>query len=225
MGHFLHRPECRSWLYAARCRDCANPIYVYQCSCGSGVAFETNLPPWPLHNCEQAILKGLMKGPGAWLKLGRTSAATHGTPLEVLSGFVATGTGEETGFTEDGQEFESSPVVGPTIFDVKAMDPMPGEVETFIGVVREVEKETARLKDLYASLGDIGRKLFGLPARSKAIQLTVWRNDDSPVESYTAIVDRDLAVGLERGGAVWLQIVAKDHAGTSAWVVSAIHAL
>ncbi len=220
MGHFLHRSECRSWIYPWRCPECASAIFVYQCTCGSGVFFETDQPPWPRHDCSSAIVKASMAGAGGWLKAGLDPATGKGTPLEGLKGFVAVGKGAPV----EGQSLQAGPKVSEVI-GVKAMDPMPGEHESFIGVVRDINVKTTRIDQLYADLGDLGRKLLDLPARSAARQITVEKNDLDPVESYTAIVPAGLLDGVQVGQIVWLELSARHAADRAAWVVVSLGTL
>ncbi|ALJ09503.1 MAG: hypothetical protein ACT6TH_13750 [Brevundimonas sp.] len=220
MGHFLHRSECRSWIYPWRCPDCTSAIYVYQCSCGSGVFFETNQPPWPRHDCSAAIVGASMAGAGGWLKAGLDPSTGKGQPLEALKGFVAIGTGAPT-------PEPPAHIVAPAhqLVGVKAMDPMPGEHESFIGVVRDLKVDTTRIKELYADLGDLGRKLLDLPARGAARQITIEKNDLDPIESYTAVAPVDLLQGVGVGEMVWVELSARHGADRSAWVVVSLGAL
>jgi hypothetical protein len=216
--HFLHRPECRTWLYPWSCPDCASAIFVYQCTCGSGVFFDDPKPPWPLHDCGSAIVKASMAGAGGWLKAGLDPATGKGTPLEALEGFVATGKGVAD--HGSGQSVGPSPPVFPAQYDIKAMDPMPGEAESFIGIVRDVLKSSARLDNLYDGLGDVGRKMLNLPPKSAARQITLEKNDLDPVESYTAVLPAELADGVSASRMVWVSLEARHAADRSAWLVA-----
>ncbi|MBB1177723.1 hypothetical protein [Brevundimonas aurantiaca] len=225
MGHFLHRSECRSWIYPWRCPECTSPIFVYQCTCGSGVFFESNQPPWPRHDCGAAIVRQSMAGAGGWLKTGLDPATGKGRPFACLKGFVAVGGGTPVDLPPEAHRPPPPVAVG-----VKAMDPMPGEVESFIGVVRDVKADTSRLETLYQGLGDLGRKLLDLPARTAARQITVEKNDLDPIESYTAVTSRDLlsgigigiGVGVGVGQMVWVELEARHAADRSAWVVTSL---
>lgn len=222
MGHFLHRAECRSWLYPWTCPECASAIFVYQCTCGSGVFIETNQPPWPQHNCADSIVKASMAGAGGWLKAGQDPATGKGKLLEGLKGFVAVGTGTPLKTPPAGDKPAS---VSTEVFGVKAMDPMPGEAESFIAVVRDFKKTTAKLDALYQGLGDLGRKMMGLPAPSMARQITVEKNDLDPVESYTAVLPSDLVEGVVVGQMVWIELEARHAADRSAWVTTSLSPL
>jgi len=222
MGHFLHRPECRSWLYPWQCPDCASPIFVYQCTCGSGVFFDGNQPPWPQHDCDTALVKQSMAGAGGWLKAGRDPATGKGAPFVGLKGFVALGKGTP-GVADN--PLAKPPTPAEVAIGIKAMDPMPSEHESFIGVVRDLKTETAKLSALYDGLGDIGRKMLGLPPRSQARQITVEKNDLDPIESYTAVLPSDLAQGAVVGQMVWIELEARHAADRSAWVATSFSAL
>lgn len=223
MGHFLHRAECRSWLYPWTCPDCGSAIFVYQCTCGSGVFFEVNQPPWPQHDCGATIVKQSMAGAGGWLKAGLDPATGKGTPLETLRGFVAIAEG-----VSGAQEKPAAPAPPPpmsVVIGIKAMDPMPGEQESFIGVVRDLKTNTSKLDILYHDLGDLGRKIMGLPVRSAARQITIEKNDLDPIESYTAVLPSDLAQGVGVGQMVWMELEARHAADRSAWVTTSLTTL
>ena len=220
MGHFLHRSECRSWIYPWRCPECASAIFVYQCTCGSGVFFETNQPPWPRHDCGAAIVKQSMAGAGGWLKAGLDPATGKGKPFDGLKGFVALGSGASVDLPPQAHQPPPIGVVG-----IKAMDPMPGETESFIGVLRDVKADTSRLQLLYQDLGDLGRKLLDLPARSAARQITVEKTDLDPIESYTAVIAKEVLAGAGVGQMVWIELEARYAADRSAWVVTSLGAL
>lgn len=57
VGHPLQRLSCRSRLFPGTCPECRRPVYVYSCSCHSGVRLEENQPPWTKHDCYAAALK------------------------------------------------------------------------------------------------------------------------------------------------------------------------
>ena len=222
MGHYLHRAECRSWIYAWHCPDCTHPVFVYQCTCGSGLFFEHNAPPWPLHDCERAQHAAFMKGNGAWLKEGMDPSTGKGNPFWQLQNFQAHDKAAPAAVAATSQPPGAPPA---TKFDTKAMDPMPGEVETFIGVVRALSAKTAKLASLYEGLGDMGRKHLGLPAQSKAIQITIERNEDDPVESFTCVATLAETKAVHVGQLVWATIEARQASTTSIWLVTGLHVL
>jgi hypothetical protein len=41
------------------------------------------------------------------------------------------------------------------------------------------------LAQLYEGLGDVSKMLLGLPAKFRAVQLTIESDDDDPAESFT----------------------------------------
>jgi hypothetical protein len=168
------------------------------------------------------LVQTFMKDTGAWLKAGADAASAKGTPLERLSGFVAT----RTGSGETGKSVAQPPPPPiPEHFDTKAMDPMPGEVESFIGVVREMSIKTTKLDALYDGLGSMGQKALGLPARSNAVQLTIEKNDLDPVESYTVVAERKLTLGIHPKHMVWVGLEARHIPDRNTWIVTSIESL
>ncbi|WP_419756267.1 hypothetical protein [Brevundimonas sp.] len=161
-----------------------------------------------------------MAGAGGWLKAGLDPATGKGKPLAGLKGFVALGSGTPADLPPEAHQPPPVGVVG-----IKAMDPMPGETESFIGVLRDVKADTSRLELLYQGLGDLGRKLLDLPARSAARQITAEKNDLDPIESYTAVIAKDVLAGAGVGQMVWIELEARHAAERSAWVVTSLGAL
>ena len=56
-----HREDCATYLWKTTCRDCSEPVYLFGCSCGSIVLFNTPGPPWPLHSdsCIPYLIRGM----------------------------------------------------------------------------------------------------------------------------------------------------------------------
>jgi hypothetical protein len=114
----------------------------------------------------------------------------------------------------------------PEKHSIKTMDPMSGEELTFIGVVRERQPSTSRIKELYKRLGGMGRKAFGLPAEQDAVQITIVDAGGEPNESYTCIAHRRrIDTSLTVGVMAWVRMEAKVAHSNSAWVVKEIHPL
>ncbi len=166
------------------------------------------------------MVRASLAGVGGWLKNGREASTGKGRPFESLKGFVAVGQGDQRLVDSAGNRSPAPPVL--SSLPTKAMDPMPGEVESFICVVRELQASTDRLKTLYAGLGDLGRKLLDLPALSAVCQVTLEKNDLDPVETYTAVLPKALAAGVGVSRIVWVELHAAHGADRSAWVVTSL---
>jgi len=105
------------------------------------------------------------------------------------------------------------------------MEPIGEEKESFIAVVREKLRNTAYMKAIYVGLGPIGQKILNLPALSKAVQITVHRNDDDPIESYTAIAPASMLTGVSTHQAVWIGLESREAADKRVWIVTSIEPL
>ena len=49
--NLYHGLFCQSWTFPTKCWFCRARIYVYQCSCGSVVLFDSLGSGWPIHVC------------------------------------------------------------------------------------------------------------------------------------------------------------------------------
>jgi len=119
-----------------------------------------------------------------------------------------------------------SPAAEKTEHVVKRMDPMEGEEISFIGVVREKQSATSKLKSLYAALGSIGIKAFELPSEKNAVQITVVEASGEPNESYSAVADRSsLDSSVAVGVMVWVRMKGKVVPSAASWVILEIQPL
>ena len=50
----VHGAWCNSVTWRTKCRYCREPVFFFQCDCGSGVFFDQLGPPWPLHDCDRS---------------------------------------------------------------------------------------------------------------------------------------------------------------------------
>src|SRR5579885_1268066 len=46
-----HMLTCQTWAYPVNCWYCGASIYVFQCTCGSVVLFDSLGGAWPKHQC------------------------------------------------------------------------------------------------------------------------------------------------------------------------------
>lgn len=110
--------------------------------------------------------------------------------------------------------------------DIKRMDAIDGEKVSLIGLLRGIDRKTNRLNVLYQRLGDLGRKMLGLPAASKAVQVTVLDNQGQPVESYAAIADSGLITSdITVDHLVWVELEGRSDGHAALWVVREIRRL
>lgn len=190
MSNPTHSSSCRSWTYPVSCHGCPDEIFVHQCTCGSTVLFDDLGPPWPLHDCFTKAVKALK----AVLKAGADPKAATFTPFADLKDLLGPAGSPESNV---GSSFPVAPKSGPGAqpstkqpIETKKMGPIAGDVQHFIGVVREMSPKTKMLDQLYAEVGSIGIKAFGLPARRNAIQVTIVDTAGEPYESYTCVADK-----------------------------------
>ncbi|OHD02042.1 MAG: hypothetical protein A2885_08695 [Sphingopyxis sp. RIFCSPHIGHO2_01_FULL_65_24] len=109
---------------------------------------------------------------------------------------------------------------------IKRMDPIAGEVVSIVGVIRDRQTATSKIENIYAKLGQLGHKMFGLPPKTRAVHITVIDNEGEPNESYTCIGDAQLlGKSLTLGVMVWVRLEAKVTPSVSAWVIAEIHAI
>jgi hypothetical protein len=87
--------------------------------------------------------------------------------------------------------------------------------------VRERRQKAA----LYEGLGSLGQKLYMLPPKSKAVQLTIIDTCGELDESYVAIVNAAMLAGLKPGVLVWVQMTGEVSPSQATWVIIDINAI
>ena len=228
MPHPFHGSNCSTRTYPWRCPECAARVFVFCCSCGSWVMFDDLGPPWPKHSCFDHRYRQLVATVKPILDAGADPRAAMFSPFEELRAMLdpdRLSTRSTKGELEGRPAQQSAGITRP-IHTTKRMDPIPGEKEFFIGVVRDLSADTRHLSSLYDALGDIGRSLFGLPSKSKALQVTVVDAGGEPNESYTGVVSRDIvARDIRPGVMVGVTMEAKVAPSASTWVIVEISAL
>lgn len=229
-GHPLHTASCTSWTYPWACPTCSTPVYVYECTCGCWVMFDELGEGWPQHSCFHHEYRRLRERVLPILKAGADPKSATFQPFAELKKLLdpvgAHPPSEGRDPSRDGKSID--PRTAPTTKEhvIKRMDPMPDEKITFIGVIRERHSGTARIKELYATLGTIGRKMLNLPSERNAVQLTIVDTEGEPQESYSGIADGSrLERGLTEGVMVWVEMVGKVYPSASAWVITDVHGI
>lgn len=224
MGHPLHAFTCSSVTYRWGCPECGGAVFVYECSCGSFVMFDQLGHPWLQHSCFRNLYRELEARVGPILRDGASSSSATFKPFRDLKDRV-TRLAEEKGVSEPNPAPEPVHPLRRAENRTKRMDPVSmNEQLQLIGIVREIENDTAFLRSLF-EMGDLGRKLFDLPARMNARQLTIVDAGGLPNESYTAVVSARQLTGIEPGVTVFSVLCGKIQGPLKAWVVKAIDAI
>ena len=224
-----HSSSCRTLSFPITCRDCHHPAFLFSCSCGSIVLFDKLGPPWPIHDCEAAATKAGLGRAKTILEEGGSADAGRSRPFEGLSDLIDVGS-LPPGPREEIATLEAEakkPVTLRPQHNIKQMNPTEdGENSFLIGVLRERVNDAPRVKSLYGVVGDLGLKLLGLPARSRALQVTVIDAGGEPNESYTAVADAGrLEAGAKLGVMVGVSLVGRVGAGYSFWLVQDLQVL
>jgi hypothetical protein len=226
MGHHpLHGPTCSTGRYDWHCPECGDPVKVFHCTCGSWVMFDSLGGDWPRHDCFNTEYRKLVGVVKPILDGGADPRSATFAPFAALRdrldpGRLSTG---PTGLSEPRAKlFEHrKPAIEHVI---KTMTPIEGEAPVFfLGVVRERERNTARIQQVYGAVGEVGVKLLGLPARPRALQLTIVDADGEPNESYTGIADDGLLdPGVRPGVMVGATFKACVGPSVSTWLITEI---
>ena len=52
---------CNSVTWPTKCPDCRDPVFFFQCDCGSKVFFDDLGSPWPIHDCNTSWTRNLVR--------------------------------------------------------------------------------------------------------------------------------------------------------------------
>jgi hypothetical protein len=185
--------------------------------------------PWPQHSCFDEQYKKLKASVLAPLQAAASPKSATFQAFQILKDHF-----EPAGGGGEGSPISSHPdtptvPVGKSKVDlpaIKPMQPFQGDEQSFIGVVRELKTKTAKIAQLYASVGNVGAKALDLPAQSKAIQLTIVDTAGEPKESFTCIVDQKvLGSAVGEGVMVFATLVAKSAPAALFWLATSVEPL
>jgi len=227
--------SCQTRFYGWSCPECDGRVKVLECSCGSFVMFDKAGDGWPQHACFDRRYRDLVARVMPIVNAGRDPASARFRPFQDLRAQLGPGAGPDV----DGEpppdlppDLSPGPVgppprpPAPAAPDIKRMDAIDGERQSMIGLLRSIDRKTNRLSALYQRLGDLGRKMLGLPAASKAVQVTVLDNQGQPVESYAAIADSGLITSdIAVDHLVWVELEGRTDGHAPFWVVRDIRRL
>lgn len=180
---------------------------------------------WPKHDCFNTQFSNLMKTTGALLKDGADPKSATFKPFSDLKAHFE----QLAPQSPPDPKLKKQPKSGftkKTEHLIKKMDPLADEVMSVLGVVRDIQSNTARIKEIYAGLGNLGQQVLGLPPLSRAIALTIVDAEGEPNESYTCLADKnELDKDIKVGVMVWAMLEAKVTKSLAVWLATEIHAV
>ena len=106
----------------------------------------------------------------------------------------------------------------------KRIEPERGGKLPLLAIVRELNRDTRRIKEANA-LPELGIKILGLDPSVRYRQITIVNNGVRPNESYTALVPDDLTQGLSLGAMVMAELRGLVAGDFAVWVVADINLL
>ena len=205
-----HGPDCHSRTFPTDCRNCTEPIFIYQCSCNSTVVFDELGNGWPRHSCSAVTL------------VEPSSCATD-TELFQVDRPPSRRAQKKTTRAKHQQK---SKIAG----DFNRIKPNEYIGDSFRGIahIRELPTTTTRVLNL-AQLGGIGKLLLGLTdndfIRGNLLQMTLEASNDGQRRTFTAIVSASLLRGISLSAhmPVGVTIEARGlSTGPAEWFVTSI---
>ena len=175
-----HGPDCQSRTFPTDCLNCAEPIFIYQCSCKSTVLFDELGNGWPRHAC---------------------SPATHVKPSSYTDTDVFKVDRPPSRRAQKKTTRAKRQQKSNTAGDFNGIKPTEYIGDSFRGIahIRELPSITTRVQNL-AQLGGIGKLLLGLTdrdfVRGNLLQMTLEASNDGQRRTFTAIVSASLLRGI-----------------------------
>ena len=148
---------CGAKTWPTKCPSCSQPVFFFQCDCGSKVFFDKLGEPWPVHDCDTAWARSLKR------KRGPSGSVT----VEIAEGITAYRPPEgpisvEVVSQAKRRQIQRDPIV--------AVPPSTGRERVHVtGVVRELRKDVDVIESLKlpdspmttALLGPLGKGRWG----------------------------------------------------------------
>jgi hypothetical protein len=205
-----HRASCQTVIYPTNCWDCASPIHVLQCTCGSAVLLDKPAPPWPEHDCGSGGIGG--SGLKGWEAVDVLRANGVTISADILDKIFPVA------------ERSSKNPKSPPPESIIAVQPIAGANLTFLAVVRELLTDTKRTAELN-SLGAVGARILRLP-KGDLWQITLVVNNERPNKTYTCILPAGLGVARDaKNKIVFAQLEARIAGAHAHWLVTDIRLL
>lgn len=166
-----HGPFCQSTTYPVKCWDCGEQIYIFQCTCGSTVLFDSLGSPWSTHDC------GGEKLPTGWDAIRKLKSM--GIPID-----------QQVMDYAFGEKPKRTNITPPPIIRV---EPAQGETLDILAILREFNEET-KITNSIQEFGAIGFQILGLKSNQKIAQITFHDTTKSQAESYTCLLPVGISV-------------------------------
>lgn len=191
-----HGSWCNAVTWRTKCPSCREPVFFFQCDCGSKIFFDELGIPWPIHNCNTSWGKNLI----------RTRDSSGGITVEIAEGITVRRPPEK--FSVDSsivskakqrkQQSNQDPIIA-----VKPED-SSGKV-TVVGVLREKQVGVDVVKSLKLPVASPMVSAF-LGQLAKGKQGKVTLHEPSPrqniLHSYTfwvsskSVIDVKNSIGV-----------------------------
>ena len=195
-----HDFSCRSWTFPVDCWTCNQPIFIFQCTCGSTVLFDSLGVPWPRHHC--GGISSSPQGSAAIQRLVR-----KGGPIDK----------KVLGYTVDNKKTKRTPLV--------RVEPSHQETFTLTSVLREVQVGTNALREL-KNLGLMGMQMLGLGKNQNLIQATFHDTNDEQQRSFTCFSPKSFKLEeSDRGKLYGIKIVGYVIGSLKCWIVRELQEL
>lgn len=208
-----HGSGCQTRVYPVNCWDCAKPIHIFQCSCGSAVLFDALGPVWDEHDCWSSEAGGIGgSGYSGWNALDVLQSAGMKVTSDVMAAVFP-----------NSQTKQQSDIQQPQTVRV---EPLGNMKEQVIAIIRDVHSETKLTKSL-DELGVMGQELLGLDKAKNWMQLTLIANNERPNRSFTCIVPDTLGTSAtsKKDQIVFAQIEGRVAGETAIWLMLDFHVL
>ena len=136
-----HGSWCNAVTWRTKCPSCREPVFFFQCDCGSKVFFDELGIPWPIHDCDTFWAKNLI----------RTRDSSGGITVEIAKGITVRRPPDPEKFSVDSsivskaRQRKKQPNQDP----ITAVKPegSSGKI-TVVGILRERQVEVDVVKSL-----------------------------------------------------------------------------
>ena len=134
-----HGSSCNAVTWPTKCPGCREPVFFFQCDCGSKVFFDELGIPWPIHDCDTSWANNLI----------RTRDSSGGITVEIAEGITVRRPPEkfsvDSSIVSKARQRKKQPNQDPII----AVGPEGslGQI-TVVGILRERQVEVDVVKSL-----------------------------------------------------------------------------
>ncbi len=207
----IHGPWCSSTTWKTRCLGCGEPVFFFQCNCGSRVLFDELGRPWPIHDCETSWTRRLV----------RRRDATGGISVEISEGVTAYrppdgAIDESVAQAARRRQNKPDPIV--------RMEPKDDTDVQIVGVLREKRIDV----DVYRSLGlpqtSMSAGFLGVLATDNWSRVTLHcQSHENQILSYTAWAPTEmLAFEIRTGMTLQATLTQQAVPAGSEWICDSL---